>query len=164
MYCHIECVLYTLTGDNTESPTPNYGYQVLVKCAPQVIQGLSRQPAAAATLLLSRGLVSKDLVEEIVDLPQTKSQNGRKLYMTVLDVVKSFPNRYSDFISVLEEDKSLNSDLLSALKDAYHVAGMYKECYLFKNVNICSIIFFKDPNDQMLETSVVEETPADAGE
>lgn len=93
-----------------------------------MIQGLSRQPAAAASLLLSIGLVSKDLVEEIVDLPRTNSQNGRKLYMAVLDVVKSFPNRYSDFISMLKEDDLLYTDLLTVLKEAYHIAGMYKEC------------------------------------
>ena len=88
-----------------------------------MIQGLSRQPAAAATLLLSRGLVSEELVEEIVDLPQTKTQNGRKLYTAVLDVVKSFPHRYTDFTSVLEEDTLLYSDLLTDLREAYHEAG-----------------------------------------
>ena len=115
------CTLYS--GDDHEAPTPNYGHQVLVRCAPQVIQGLSRQPAAAATLLLSRGLVSEELVEEIVDLPHTKTQNGRKLYTAVLDVVKSFPHRYTDFTSVLEKDTLLYSDLLTDLREAYLKAG-----------------------------------------
>ena len=115
--------MHTCTCTDNEEPTPNYGHQVLVRCAPQVIQGLSRQPAAAATLLLSRGLVSVELVEEIVDLTHTKTHNGRKLYTAVLDVVKSFPHRYFDFTSVLEENPLLYSDLLTDLREAYLEAG-----------------------------------------
>ena len=112
------------TGNDQETATFfNFGYQVLVKCAPRVTQGLSREPAAVATLLLSKGLVSDELVEEIIDLPQTKTRNGQKLYTAVLDVVKNFPHRYTDFISVLKENSHLYGDLLTALREAYRKAG-----------------------------------------
>ena len=86
-------------------------------------QGLSRDPKTAATLLHSKGFVSDRLLEEITDLNVTKSDNGQKLYTAVLDVVKCFPHRYTDFISMLEENSLLYRDLLTALTDAYKKAG-----------------------------------------
>ena len=101
----------------------NYGYKVLVKCGVQVTQGLSRDPKNAASLLHSKGFVSDRLLEEITDLSVTRSDNGQKLYTAVLDVVKYFPHRYTDFISVLEEKALLYNDLLTALRKAYQEAG-----------------------------------------
>ena len=78
--------------------------------------------------------MSENLLEEIVNLSQTKTQNSRKLYMAVLDVVKSFPNRYFDFISVLEEEDTLYTDLLTVLRESYHLVGMFKSRCLNKTL------------------------------
>ena len=95
-----------------------------MKCGVQVTQSLSRDPKTAASLLHSKGFVSDRLVGRdyraqcVPDLT-----NGQKLYIAVLDVVKCFPQRYSDLISLFEES-ILYSDLLSALpRKTYHEAG-----------------------------------------
>ena len=103
---------------DTEQESSNYGYEVLVKCGVQVTHALSRDPKTAASLLHSKGFVSDRLLEEITELNVTRSDNGQKLYTAVLDVVKSFPHRYTEFISLLEEH-----DLVTVLKQTYQQVG-----------------------------------------
>ena len=75
-------------------------------------EGLSRDPKAEASLLHSKGFVSDELLEEVTNLSVPKSHNGQKLYMAVLNVVKCYPHRYTDFISALEQNALLHYDLL----------------------------------------------------
>ena len=112
----------TLLENTTLSEGTNYGYEVLVKCGVQVTQSLSRDPKTATSLLHSKGFVSDRLLEEITELNVTRSDNGQKLYTAVLDVVRCFPQRYSDLIGLFEEG-ILYSDLLSVLRKTYHEAG-----------------------------------------
>ena len=98
--------------------TNNRGYEVLIKCGVQVTQGLSRDPSTVASILHSKGFVSDRLLEEITDLNLSRSDNGQKLFTAVLDVVKCFPHRYTDFISALEEKAPLHEDLLTVLREA----------------------------------------------
>ena len=116
----------SLDDRNTEvklQETLNYGHEVLVKCGVHVTQGLSRDPKTEASILHSKGFVSDELLEEITDLNVTKSCNGQKLYMAILDVVKCYPHRYTDFISVLEENAILHDNLLTILREAYCEIG-----------------------------------------
>ena len=107
--------------DTEQEESTNYGYEVLVKCGVQVTQSLSRDPKTAASLLHSKGFVSDRLLEEITELNVTRSDNGQKLYTAVLDVVKCFPHRYTEFISLLEEHDY--TDLVTVLKQTYHQLG-----------------------------------------
>ena len=63
-------------------------------------------------------------MEEIVDLPVTRTNNARKLYSAILSCVKHHPNRYTDFIAVLHENDVLYGDLLKTLEDAYVQKGL----------------------------------------
>ena len=110
--------------EESQQKTINYGYIVLVKCEPQVIQGLSRDAKRTASL----------------KLPAIDSDNGQKLYIEVLDVVKSFPRRYEQFLSVLEENTFFYSDLLTVLKEAYHDIG--KDFIIIDMLIIKIIILF----------------------
>ena len=125
---------YTFTNDpflnfieeessTSKHKTINYGYKVLVKCGVQVTQGLSRNAKYAASLLHSKGFISDELLDQIVNLPATDFSIGQKLYTAVLHLVKNFPQRYPEFISVLEENISLHSDLLTSLEEAYCEIG-----------------------------------------
>ena len=107
--------------EESQQETINYGYEVLVKCGTQVVQGLSGDAKKAALLLLKKHLISDRLLADIVQFPSI--DNGHKLYIEVLNKVKHFPQRYPDFISVLKEDANFYSDLLTSLKEAYHELG-----------------------------------------
>ena len=91
-----------------------------MKYGVEVMQGLSRDPKTAAIILFSKGFISSCMLEEIIELNATRSDNGQKLYRVVLDVVRCFPGRYTDFIPVLAEIMPLKKDFLSALKKAYY--------------------------------------------
>ena len=106
---------------DTEEESSNYGYEVLVKCGVHVTQALSKDPKTAASLLHSKGFVSDRLLEEITELNVTRSDNGQKLYTAVLDVVKCFPHRYTEFVSLLEEYDYI--DLVTVLKQTYQQVG-----------------------------------------
>ena len=109
------------TGQQPESS--NHGYTVLIRLCDKVISGLSREPKALAHTLLGKGLLSQEKVEEIVQIPATNTENAHKIYDMVLGCVQHFPQRYTDFISVLKEKSLLYCDLLTDLRDTYHVLG-----------------------------------------
>ena len=113
-------------GDTTISDNQgsrNYGYEVLIKCAAQVTQSLSRDPKTAALLLHSKQFVSDRLLEEISSLSVSRAENGQKLYTAIMDVVKLFPCRYTNFISTMEEKAFFYEDLLTVLREAYVQLG-----------------------------------------
>ena len=96
----------------------------------KLISGLSREPKDLAYSLLERGLLSKEKVEEIVQIPATDKENARKIYNVVLESVQHFPHRYSDFVSLLKEKALLYGDLLTALREAYRKFGQCFKLYV----------------------------------
>ncbi len=56
---------------------------------------------------------------EELQLTGTKQDKGLTLYTALLAGVKAYQSKYADFISVLEEDKALYGDLLTALRNAH---------------------------------------------
>ncbi len=56
---------------------------------------------------------------EELQLTGTKQDKGLTLYTALLAGVKAYQSKYPDFISVLEEDKALYGDLLTALRNAH---------------------------------------------
>ena len=102
----------------------NYGYQTLVYCSEKIIAGLSSEPKSVGDSLHGEGLVSTEVLREISELPATKTDNARKLYLSILRTVQHYPNRFSDFIPILSGNVLLYSDLLRALEETYN---MYQE-------------------------------------
>ena len=70
------------------------------------------------------GFVSDDTVEEIVDLPVTRTNNARKLYSAILKCVKHHPHKYNDFITILQENDVLYGDLLKTLEETHVKKGL----------------------------------------
>ncbi len=98
----------------------------MVSCAEKIVEGLSRDPKAIATSLLSRGLISDTVLRETIELNETKVDKARRLHTTVLDVVKLYPERYDDFLAIFREHGGMYTDLLELLE----IKGML-ECSQF---------------------------------
>ncbi len=88
----------------------------MVSCAVRIIEGLSRDPKAIATSLLSRGLISDNVLSETIELNETKVDKARRLFTAVLSVVKRFPKRYDDFVAIFREHGGMYTDLLELLE------------------------------------------------
>ena len=101
-----------------------YAYRTLVECCEAIIAGLSKDPKALVISLLRTGFVSDDTVEEIVNLPVTRTNNARKLYSMILNCVKHHPRMYTDFISILQGNDVLYGDLLKTLEETYVKKGL----------------------------------------
>ena len=110
------CSVTFVTDAVADSSEVSHDYDVLVKCGVKVIDGLSRENTKIfAVVLHSKGLIAKQILQEIVELPATSTENGRKLYTAILGVVEHYPYRYREFISILQDNPSLYGDLLKVL-------------------------------------------------
>ena len=89
--------------------------QTLVECSEATIQGLSKEPKTLAHALRSKGFISDEIVEEIIEQPVTRRENAWKLYTAILGTVKQHPHKYKDFVSILQGNTVLYGDLLEVL-------------------------------------------------
>ncbi|XP_064383528.1 ankyrin repeat and KH domain-containing protein 1-like isoform X2 [Halichondria panicea] len=104
-------------GDVESNPGPgNTGYKRMVSCAERIVEGLSRDPNGIAISLFSGRLISDALMRATMELSQTKVDKARRLYTTVLDVVKHYPERYDNFLAVFREHGGMYTDLLELLE------------------------------------------------
>ena len=101
------------------SSKDNYGHESLVDCSEKIIAGLSSEAKTVSDILHGKGFISTELLREITELPATKTDNARKLYLSILDTVQHHPHRYSEFISILRSNTLLYSDLLKVLEETY---------------------------------------------
>ena len=112
-------LFFVCVGASVESSKDNYGHQILVDCSEKIVAGLSSEPKAMAVTLHGKGFISTELLREITELPATKTDNARKLYLSILETVQRHPHRYSEFISILRSNTLLYSDLLKVLEETY---------------------------------------------
>ena len=112
--CHIVCLSHT--GAIGEY---NHGHQTIVDCSEKIVAGLSKEPKSVAVALHGRGFISTETLSEVTELPATKADHARKLYLSILGTMRHHPHRYSEFISILCSNKLLYSDLLKVLKETY---------------------------------------------
>ena len=117
------CSVTFVTDAVADSSEVNHDYDVLVKCGVKVIDGLSREPKDFAVVLHSKGFIAKQILQEIVQLPATSTENGRKLYTAIQGVVEHYPYRYREFISILQDNPLLYGDLLEVLGEDLHQNG-----------------------------------------
>lgn len=111
-----------MAAADTDSEYKN-GHSVLVDCHVKVVQGLSREPKALADNLHSKGFLSDEKFEEMVQLPATSTDNARKLYTSIIGVVEHYPQSYREFILVLQENPLLYGDLLRTLNESSNKQG-----------------------------------------
>ena len=91
----------------------------MVSCAKKIIEGLSRDPKALATLLLSENFVSMETFVNTIELNETHLDKARRLYTVLLMKVQEYPRVYHDFVQILRDDM-LYEDLCKSLCDEYH--------------------------------------------
>lgn len=97
----------------------NAGYNVLIQCGEKIIEELMKDPKTLAIQLHAKQFISDDTLEETNELNETSRNKARRLYTAILGTVKQHPQRYADFISILEKYRSLYKDLLEELDMAY---------------------------------------------
>ena len=89
----------------------------MVSYAERIIERLSRDLKRIATSLLSKRLISHTCMRRAtIKLGETEVDKARRLYTTVLDVVKNYPERYDDFVAILRERGGMYTDLLEMLE------------------------------------------------
>ena len=101
-----------------------FAHQTLVDCGEKIVHGLSMDPKAMATSLHTKGFITDHMLKEINTLSQTKTDKARCLYSAILEFVKEYPQRYSDFIQILQKYKLLHGDLLKELQETYQKNSM----------------------------------------
>ena len=95
----------------------------MVACGDKIVEGLSREPKELALSLHTKGIIADDTLQETNELNETKRGKARRLYTAVLDVVKTYPRRFEDFVAVLQTNQLLHIDLLKELEETYKRIG-----------------------------------------
>ena len=96
----------------------------MVACGDKIVEGLSREPKELAQSLHTKGIIADDTLQETNELlNETKREKARRLYTAVLDVVKTYPRRFEDFVAVLRTNQLLHIDLLKELEETYKRIG-----------------------------------------
>ena len=111
-------------------PGNNIGYNVLAQCGEKIVGDLTKDPKTIALQLHARKFISADVLEETNELNETNRSKARRLYTAVLDLVRHHPQRYGEFLSILEGNRTLYRDLLKELQMIYDKLSMPKlECF-----------------------------------
>ena len=86
-----------------------------MKYSDRIINRLSPEAKSIAIGLHSAGFVSQQILDETLELEETNADKGRRLYRTVLEVVRHFPHRYRKFLAILHEHTNLDNELMEIL-------------------------------------------------
>ena len=77
---------------------------------------MSRDPRSLAIALFQAGIISQATLDKTLELDETKSDKGKRLYSAVL---RSY-NKYVNFIDILSDNTSLYGDVLTELQQEYN--------------------------------------------
>ena len=100
-----------------------FAYDVMVACGDKIVEGLSRDPKELALSLHTKGIIGDDVLQKTNELNEIDRDKARRLYTTALEVVKTYPHRFEDFVSVLQKNRLLHNDLLKQLEQTYKKIG-----------------------------------------
>ena len=113
-------------------------------------------PKAMATSLHTKGFITDSILEEINTLPQTNTDKARCLYSTILKVVKEYPQRYSDFIQILQMHKLLHGGLLKVLQETYQKnSTLFRYCMFVSSTGDAKYRALKNTQPVCLHCSVI---------
>ena len=96
-------------------------YKTMVRCSVILNHAMSQQPKALATALHAEGFISQSTLDETMELNETKSNKGSRLYSAVLGRVKSFPKKFVSFVLILRRDRVLYNDVLKEIDRVYTI-------------------------------------------
>lgn len=100
-------------------------HDLMVKNCSQIIDGLAKDPKKLSISFYSHGFISRSTFDELHELPRTNKDKARTLYSAITSIVRNYPERFNDFIQVLEEDEIMFGDLLTCLTGKLK-KGLYK--------------------------------------
>lgn len=115
------------------SPDFKFAHDTMVACGDKIVEGLSREPKELALSLHAKGIIADDTFQETNELNETKREKARRLYTAALEVVKTYPHRFADFVAVFQKNQLLYFDLLKALEETYKRIGeqVYRYTYIY---------------------------------
>ena len=99
----------------TDKPESTPQYCVLVKLTDKVVESLSHEPITTAQGLFSSGFISKEELDETIQLNEIKSKKAARLYSAVLGVVEKYPHKLDDFVSLLQA-RHIHQELVQELE------------------------------------------------
>ena len=88
----------------------NIEYMTLLSCTSELTSEISADPASISTKLLAKGLIPPP--------PLYSSPKASELVQQVINGVKTFPNRYETFMSILSEFNWLQ-DVMQMIHEKY---------------------------------------------
>ena len=100
---------------HTDNPESTPQYCVLVKLTDKIVESLSHEPITMAQGLLSSGFISKEELDETIQLNDIKSKKAARLYSAVLGVVEKYPHKLDDFVSLLQA-RHIHQELVKELE------------------------------------------------
>ena len=92
----------------------------MVRCSVSLNHAMSKDPKALALALYSAGFISHSTLDETVELNETKSSKGSRLYSAVLGRVRNFPKKFADFVEILRKERALYHDVLNDIDRVYN--------------------------------------------
>ena len=98
----------------------NVGYSVLVQCGEKIVGELTKEPKTLAVQLHANKFISDRTLAETIELEEIKHDKAARLHTAVLGTVRQHPQRYGEFISILEGNRTLYDDLLRELEVIYN--------------------------------------------
>ena len=104
----------------------NIGYNVLVQCGEKIVRGLTKDHKTLAVHLHTKKFISDRTLDKTIELEEIKHDKATRLHGAVLEIVRHHPQRYGEFISILESNRTLFRDLLKELQMTYNKLNMPK--------------------------------------
>ena len=106
-----------------EPENSDTAYKVLESCGEKIVGEFSKDPKGLALSLHGVGFISDDMLDETDSLNEISRDKARRDYHAVLRQVKCFPHSYAEFVSILEQNRTLYGDLLEELDQTYRKLG-----------------------------------------
>ena len=97
----------------------NIGYEVLVSCHDKLVSEIALDPKQMAGLLFQYRFISVDTKDMVNQLNITRRDMARILVDDLQAKVKSYPEYFEIFLTILTENLLLYNDLLRTLQDEY---------------------------------------------
>ena len=106
-----------------EPENSDTAYKVLMLCGEKIVGEFSKDPKGLALSLHGVGFISDDMLDETNSLNEISRDKARRDYHAVLRQVKCSPHSYAEFVSILEQNRTLYGDLLEELDQTYRKLG-----------------------------------------
>ncbi len=96
----------------------NVEYLALLKCKVELTSEISAHPLSVATALVAKGLIPESLHRSVESQTEDDEMKASELVSKVMNKIRTYPARFSDFLEVLRGSNWLE-DVLKTLIAAY---------------------------------------------